>query len=120
MTESKSEKVTINMEAFRKMSREDHAEICTMIMRKLVEKASELEDLYRTLLTTYKEEMLITGISVVCAISSEAFDKDDPPIQIILGSPEGVMHTAMPLVKVLNEKVVPFLGDVHESDEAAG
>ena len=101
MTEDRVEEVKINRKEFCKMSEEDRAEICVMVMRALSSKANELSVLYKQLMTTYKEEMVVTGISVVCAISAESFPVDDPPVCMSFGTPEGIIHTASPLLDVL-------------------
>lgn len=122
MTEDRVETVEINRAEFLKMSKEDRAEICTMIVKALAKKADELSDLYQQLLTTYKEEMLITGISVVCAVSSEAFPFDDPPVCMTFGTPEGILHTADPLLEALKKtlKHLKREDDDTETDKAAG
>lgn len=117
MTEDRVEEVRINRENFCKMSKEDRAEICCMVMKALAKKANELAGLYKQLMTTYKEEMLVTGISVVCAISSEAFPIDDPPVCMTFGTPEGIMHTASPLLVAL-KKAVAHLEVTHDKETA--
>ena len=120
MTEDRGETVRINKEDFFKMSKEDRAEICTMVMRTLAKKANELAGLYKQLMTTYQEEMLVTGISVVCAISAEAFPLDDPPVCMTFGTPEGIMHTASPLLEALKKASMHLKEEDDETDEAAG
>lgn len=126
MTEDRVETVRINKEDFFKMSKEDRAEICTMVMRTLAKKANELAGLYKQLMTTYQEEMLVTGISVVCAISAEAFPLDDPLVCMTYGTPEGIMHAASPLLEVLKKASMHLkeedndTDETDEADEAAG
>lgn len=120
MTEDRVETVRINKEDFFKMSKEDRAEICTMVMRTLAKKANELAGLYKQLMTTYQEEMLVTGISVVCAISAEAFPLDDPPVCMTFGTPEGILHTASPLLEALKKASMHLKEEDNETDEAAG
>ena len=118
MTEDRVEEVKINREEFCKMSKEDRAEICVMVMRALSKKAGELSDLYNQLMTTYKEEMVVTGISVVCAISAESFPVDDPPVCMTFGTPEGIMHTARPLLEAL-ERAATHLKERQNDKETA-
>jgi hypothetical protein len=118
MMVDKSETVKVDKEAFDKLSTEEHAEICSMIMSALTKKANELFELYEKLSTTYKAEMSVTGISMICAINCLAFEEDDPPMQFIVGPAKGVMYTALPLMKVIKEQLLK--GERHETDEAAG
>lgn len=82
-----------------KLSAEEQAMICNMIVSSLKDKVLELENLYNKFCTTYPVEIAITGIAVVACVDSPALsDKSIPPAALIAGCKDGVMQCMSRLV----------------------
>ena len=88
-------KININREQWGKLSIEDRAEICTMIVEQMSRKIDELSELFDQLRKTYATEVAVTGISLICVLGSEAFK--EPASKVIMGTPKGIVKTFLPL-----------------------
>lgn len=85
--------------AHNKLTAEEQAVICNMIVSSLKDKIMELEDLYNKFCTTYPVEIAITGIAVVACVDSPALsDRSIPPAALIAGCKEGVIQCMSRLV----------------------
>ena len=109
----KFDKIKVTSEQVRdsnsKLTAEEQAMICNMIVSSLKDKVLELEDLYNKFCTTYPVEIAITGIAVVACVDSPALSsKSIPPAALIAGCKEGVMQCMSRLVDnvdiMLNDK----------------
>ena len=86
---------------FAKFSREEVAEICTMITERLRDKVTELQDLFQELRETYPEFFCLADFSLITSVTTDAFD--DPIALAIQGTPDGVARSAQKIIKALQE-----------------
>ena len=109
----KFDKIKVTSEQVRdsnsKLTAEEQAMICNMIVSSLKDKVLELDDLYNKFCTTYTVEIAITGIAVVACVDSPALsNKSIPPAALIAGCKDGVMQCMSRLVdnvdKMLSDK----------------
>jgi len=120
MEKLNKEEIKLKVSEWEKLSTEEHAHICTMIMRALGDKLQEMKDLFEQLSHTYQAEMAATGISIVCNIDSVAFDEST---QVYMsGTSDGLMHNFKHLtneiVKMSDNILRDQLKEMHDdSDE---
>lgn len=86
---------------FTKFSKEEVAEICTMISGRLRDKVTELTDLFQELRDTYPEFFCLVDFSLICSVTTEAFD--DPIALAVQGTPNGIARSAQNIIKALQE-----------------
>lgn len=77
-------------EYFKKMSSKDSAEIISMCLDKLCDKAEELKDLYRQLVTSYGIEMGLSDVTLLVQVSSPKLSVI--PVRGMLGTDNGIKH----------------------------
>lgn len=83
--------VTVNpKEYFNKMSPEDSAEITTMCLDKICDKAEELRELYIQLTKSYGIEMGICDITLLVQVSAPVLET--APVRALLGTTKDIRH----------------------------
>lgn len=106
-----SHTVKVKQEDWDKLSTEEHATICTMIVDRLRTKAIELGKLYEDLTTTYGAEIGSLGISVVINIDSLAFD--DSNDFICMGTVAAVTHNLSHIVRDSKDFLIKAVKEVN-------
>ena len=113
------EEFKMSIDERQKLSTEEHAHICTMIMSALRDKLKEMKELFEQLSNTYGMEMAATGISIVCNIDAIAFA--DPMNVFMSGSTDGLMHNfkhlTSEIVKVSDNIISEQLQEMSDDEE---
>ena len=102
MKEVNSERIKVDLDAiYQKYSKDELATICTEITSKLCSKADELSGLFMSLKNAYPELIAVCDFSLICVVTASPFE--EPPLQVLLGTNEGIGKAAQGIIKALQE-----------------